>query len=59
MGGPVKLKNPDVTLAYLEFYGVDPNDVPEQPHDVFFGKWVRKPFIYYCIKMFIYLFSAV
>ncbi|XP_075976172.1 tRNA (guanine(10)-N(2))-methyltransferase TRMT11 [Anticarsia gemmatalis] len=38
--GPVKLKNPDVTLAYLEFYGVDPNNVPEEPHDVFFGKWV-------------------
>lgn len=40
MGGPVKLKNPDVTLAYLEFYGVDPNDVPEDPYDVFFGKWI-------------------
>lgn len=38
--GPVKLKNPDVTLAYLEFYGVDPNDVPEEPYDVFFGKWI-------------------
>lgn len=38
--GPVKLKNPDVTLAYLEFYGVDPNDVPEKPYDVFFGKWI-------------------
>lgn len=38
--GPVRLKNPDVTLAYLEFYGVDPNNVPEEPYDVFFGKWV-------------------
>nr|XP_026498504.1 tRNA (guanine(10)-N2)-methyltransferase homolog [Vanessa tameamea] len=38
--GPVKLKNPDITLAYLEFYGVDPNNVPDQPHDLFFGKWV-------------------
>ncbi|XP_022826153.1 tRNA (guanine(10)-N2)-methyltransferase homolog [Spodoptera litura] len=38
--GPVKLKNPDVTLLYLEFYGVDPNDVPEEPYDVFFGKWI-------------------
>ncbi|KAM3956281.1 LOW QUALITY PROTEIN: tRNA (guanine(10)-N(2))-methyltransferase homolog [Aphomia sociella] len=37
--GTVKLKNPDVTLAYFEFYGMDPNDVPEKPHD-FFGKWV-------------------
>ncbi|CAH0723983.1 unnamed protein product, partial [Brenthis ino] len=40
LGGPVKLKNPDITLAYLEFYGVDPNNVPDQPHDLFFGKWV-------------------
>ncbi|XP_069357708.1 tRNA (guanine(10)-N2)-methyltransferase homolog isoform X1 [Maniola hyperantus] len=38
--GPVKLKNPDVTLSYLEFYGVDPNNVPEHPHDLFFGRWV-------------------
>ncbi|XP_026759576.2 tRNA (guanine(10)-N2)-methyltransferase homolog [Galleria mellonella] len=38
--GAVKLKNPDVTLAYLEFYGVDPNNVPEKPYDLFFGKWV-------------------
>ncbi|CAK1579047.1 unnamed protein product [Parnassius mnemosyne] len=38
--GPVKLKNPDITLSYLEFYGVDPNNVPEQPYDVFFGRWI-------------------
>ncbi|XP_059054562.1 tRNA (guanine(10)-N2)-methyltransferase homolog [Achroia grisella] len=38
--GTVKLKNPDVTLAYLEFYGVDPNNVPDKPYDLFFGKWV-------------------
>ncbi|CAB3235241.1 unnamed protein product [Arctia plantaginis] len=40
LDGPVKLKNPDVTLSYLEFYGVDPNNVPGKPYDVFFGKWV-------------------
>ncbi|XP_038220999.1 tRNA (guanine(10)-N2)-methyltransferase homolog [Zerene cesonia] len=38
--GPVKLKNPDITLSYIEFYGVDPNNVPEQPCDLFFGRWV-------------------
>ncbi|CAG9580128.1 unnamed protein product [Danaus chrysippus] len=38
--GPVKLKNPDVTLSYIEFYGIDPNNVPNQPHDLFFGRWV-------------------
>ncbi|XP_028161170.1 tRNA (guanine(10)-N2)-methyltransferase homolog [Ostrinia furnacalis] len=38
--GAVKLKKPDVTLSYLEFYGVDPNNVPEEPHDLFFGRWI-------------------
>ncbi|CAH0582872.1 unnamed protein product [Chrysodeixis includens] len=38
--GPVKLNKPDITLAYLEFYGDDPNNVPEQPYDLFFGKWI-------------------
>ncbi|XP_068622960.1 tRNA (guanine(10)-N2)-methyltransferase homolog [Battus philenor] len=38
--GAVKLKNPDITLCYLEFYGVDPNNVPEQPYDLFFGRWI-------------------
>ncbi|CAH2040165.1 unnamed protein product, partial [Iphiclides podalirius] len=38
--GPVKLKNPDIILSYFEFYGVDPNNVPEKPYDVFFGRWI-------------------
>ncbi|KAI8421215.1 hypothetical protein MSG28_008278 [Choristoneura fumiferana] len=38
--GPVKLKNPDTMLSYIEFYGLDPNNVPEQPEDLFFGRWV-------------------
>ncbi|XP_013166672.1 PREDICTED: tRNA (guanine(10)-N2)-methyltransferase homolog [Papilio xuthus] len=38
--GPVKLKNPDIILSYFEFYGVDPNNVPDKPYDVFFGRWV-------------------
>ncbi|KAG6462317.1 hypothetical protein O3G_MSEX013187 [Manduca sexta] len=40
--GPVILKNPDVILLYAEFYGDDPNNVPEQPYDVFFGKLVAE-----------------
>ncbi|CAG9787442.1 unnamed protein product [Diatraea saccharalis] len=40
LNGPVRLKDPDVTLAYLEYYGVDPNNVPEEPYEVFFGRWV-------------------
>ncbi|KAL4703207.1 hypothetical protein ACJJTC_004883 [Scirpophaga incertulas] len=38
--GPVQLKDPDNTLMYIEFYGVDPNNVPTDPYDVFFGKWI-------------------
>ncbi|XP_023940974.1 tRNA (guanine(10)-N2)-methyltransferase homolog [Bicyclus anynana] len=38
--GQVKLNKPDVTLSYIEFYGVDPNNVPEHPHHLFFGRWV-------------------
>lgn len=53
MEGRVKLKDPEVTLAYLEFYGVDPNAVPEEPYGVFFGKWVRKKCIYYPLGFYI------
>ncbi|XP_018366685.1 PREDICTED: tRNA (guanine(10)-N2)-methyltransferase homolog isoform X1 [Trachymyrmex cornetzi] len=38
--GPVKLKNPDITLCYIEYYGLNPNDIPEEPHEYFFGKWI-------------------
>ncbi|XP_067009010.2 tRNA (guanine(10)-N2)-methyltransferase homolog isoform X2 [Anabrus simplex] len=38
--GPVKLKNPDVTLQLIEYYGLDSNNIPEKPYDVFFGRWI-------------------
>uniref|UniRef100_A0AAG5CWZ6 tRNA (guanine(10)-N(2))-methyltransferase TRMT11 n=1 Tax=Anopheles atroparvus TaxID=41427 RepID=A0AAG5CWZ6_ANOAO len=38
--GPVNLKNPDVHFWYIEFWGMDPMQVPEQPHEVLFGRWV-------------------
>jgi tRNA (guanine10-N2)-methyltransferase len=38
--GPVNLKTPDVEWMYIEFYGVDPNDVPELPYDYIFGQWI-------------------
>ncbi|EZA60985.1 tRNA (guanine(10)-N2)-methyltransferase homolog [Ooceraea biroi] len=38
--GPVKLKNPDITLYYIEYYGLNPNDIPEEPYEHFFGKWI-------------------
>ncbi|KAL0117293.1 hypothetical protein PUN28_010267 [Cardiocondyla obscurior] len=38
--GPVKLKNPDISLCYIEYYGLDPNDIPEHPYEYFFGRWI-------------------
>ncbi|KAL6253458.1 hypothetical protein P5V15_015304 [Pogonomyrmex californicus] len=38
--GPVKLKNPDINLCYIEYYGLNPNDIPEDPYEYFFGKWI-------------------
>ncbi|KAK2581760.1 hypothetical protein KPH14_002239 [Odynerus spinipes] len=38
--GPVKLKNPDTTFYYIEFYGLDPNEIPEKPYGLFFGRWI-------------------
>ncbi|XP_025991723.1 tRNA (guanine(10)-N2)-methyltransferase homolog isoform X1 [Solenopsis invicta] len=38
--GSVKLKNPDITLCYIEYYGLNPNDIPEEPHEYFFGRWI-------------------
>ncbi|KZC04190.1 tRNA (guanine(10)-N2)-methyltransferase like protein [Dufourea novaeangliae] len=38
--GPVKLNNPDTTLYYVEFYGLNPNDIPDKPYELFFGRWI-------------------
>lgn len=42
--GDVNLKNPDIEWYYIEYYGLDSSNVPEQPHSILFGKWVRKNF---------------
>ncbi|XP_071451076.1 tRNA (guanine(10)-N(2))-methyltransferase homolog [Hetaerina americana] len=38
--GPVNLSNPDVVLHLIEYYGLEPNNIPEKPYDLFFGRWV-------------------
>lgn len=38
--GDVNLKDPDVNWWYIEYYGLDNMNVPEEPFDVVFGKWV-------------------
>lgn len=40
----MKLKDPDVCLMYIEYYGTNPNNPPEKPYSVFFGRWVSKDF---------------
>ncbi|CAD7083729.1 unnamed protein product [Hermetia illucens] len=38
--GEVELKTPDVEWWYIEYYGLNPRDVPPQPFDVLFGRWI-------------------
>ncbi|XP_078505053.1 tRNA (guanine(10)-N(2))-methyltransferase TRMT11 [Lissotriton helveticus] len=38
--GKVNLKTADHIFFLLEDYGVDPNNIPDQPLDVFFGRWI-------------------
>lgn len=40
MQGPVDLNKPDITFHYIEYYGIDPNNPPVLPYNVFFGRWV-------------------
>lgn len=40
--GDVSLKNADIEWYYIEFYGMDPTNVPEQPDHIIFGKWVNQ-----------------
>lgn len=38
--GPVQLKDPDSSYMLYEYYGVNPNNTPEQPLQIFFGRLV-------------------
>ncbi|XP_013783068.1 tRNA (guanine(10)-N2)-methyltransferase homolog [Limulus polyphemus] len=38
--GPIKLKDPDNIFHLIEYYGLDPNSVPDNPYQVFFGQWI-------------------
>lgn len=43
--GDVSLSDPNVHWYYVEYYGLDTANIPEQPFEVFFGKWVSSLFI--------------
>lgn len=38
--GPVNLTNPDVIFSYLEFHGLDQNNLPEEPESIMFGRLI-------------------
>lgn len=38
--GDANLKSPDIQWHYIEFFGLDPTDVPGQPDKILFGKWL-------------------
>lgn len=44
--GSVALKDFDYEYYYIEFYGLDPNNVPAVPDHILFGKWVCIPTVY-------------
>ncbi|XDV40658.1 hypothetical protein PO909_009699 [Leuciscus waleckii] len=38
--GKVNLKDPDHIFCLLEDYGSDPNDIPDDPFHLYFGRWI-------------------
>uniref|UniRef100_A0A3B5MKW3 tRNA (guanine(10)-N(2))-methyltransferase TRMT11 n=1 Tax=Xiphophorus couchianus TaxID=32473 RepID=A0A3B5MKW3_9TELE len=38
--GNVSLKNPQHIFCLLEDYGTDPNNIPEHPNYIYFGRWI-------------------
>ena len=38
--GPVKMKNPDVTYSFFEYWGLDHNNLPDSPLRYFFGRCI-------------------
>lgn len=47
--GTVSLKNPQHIFCLLEDYGTDPNNIPEHPNYIYFGRWVR------CVSLLVVL----
>uniref|UniRef100_A0A8C2C2E3 tRNA (guanine(10)-N(2))-methyltransferase n=1 Tax=Cyprinus carpio TaxID=7962 RepID=A0A8C2C2E3_CYPCA len=38
--GTVNLKDPEHIFCLLEDYGSNPNDIPEEPFHIYFGRWI-------------------
>lgn len=55
--GPVKLKDPDVSLFYIEYYGLEPLKAPKEAYNYFFGVWVRVLDVLSLFLFFIIIFK--
>lgn len=42
LNGKIDLNNPDYNFIYFEFWGLDPKNIPEEPEEIVFGRWVSK-----------------
>lgn len=38
--GTIDLTSPDNNFMYFEFWGMDPMNVPSEPEEIIFGRWV-------------------
>lgn len=38
--GQIQLNNPDETFYYMEYFGLDSNNIPDQPYQIIFGRWI-------------------
>lgn len=49
--GAVSLKSPQHIFSLLEDYGTDPNNIPEHPDYIYFGRWVRHMSLTVCLRL--------
>jgi tRNA (guanine10-N2)-methyltransferase len=56
--GKIELKNPENNFIYFEHYGMDPINVPAEPEEILFGRWVRNRLNSSSFKLISLLFSS-
>lgn len=40
--GPISLNDPENKFVYFEYYGLDPVNIPEEPEEIFVGKFIAE-----------------
>lgn len=56
--GTVNLKSPQHIFCLLEDYGTDPNNIPEHPNYIYFGRWVRYRLFLYFVCLYTVQYSG-